>query len=154
LRPEHRIPGTAVVATVINDFAPQVLDQKGDRWQVPELLARAVKVSDAEALPYAVAAMEAIDDAMLIDQIQPSHLENAQRTLREAHSRAYHWEAPHVDIEYRRHQPMRLYVRRWINEWDLRRLYAVTEPLSFEGELIDINYDEDDDIEVEPWDEG
>ena len=27
----HRIAGTAVVATIINDFVPQVLDQKGDR---------------------------------------------------------------------------------------------------------------------------
>lgn len=154
LRPEHRIAGTAVVATVIDDFANRVLDQKGDRWQVPEVLKQAVKVPDAEGLPYAVAAIEAIDGAMRINQIDLRHLEAAQRTLREAHSRAYHWEAPQVDIEYRSMQPMRLYVRRWINEWDLRRLYNISEPLEFSGESIDVNFDEDSDIEIEPWDEG
>jgi hypothetical protein len=153
IKADYRIPGTAVVATVINDFVPQVLDMRGDRWQVPELLGLGRRRADLDGVPFAVGAIEAITDAMRMEQLSLEHLEEAQAALRQPHSRAYHWDAPPLQIEYRNNQPMRLYVRRWINEWDLRRLYPDT-PLDFQGEEVDINYDEDEDIATEPWGEG
>jgi len=42
---------------------------------------------------------------------------------------------------------MRSYVRRWINEWDLRRLYP-DAVISTEEEELRPHYDEDREIEV------
>jgi hypothetical protein len=38
--------------------------------------------------------------------------------------------------------PMRLYVRRWINEWDLRRLYP-GEHIKFLGEHVELRSGQD-----------
>jgi hypothetical protein len=153
LRPGHRVPGIAVVATVINDFVWEVLGQKGDKWQVPELLGRGRRPSDMDAVPYAVDAMQAIDDALELAAMTRKHLAKAHAILREAHSRAYEWDAPELDVEYRRRDPMRHYVRRWINEWDLRRLYGREASLKFGEEAIDVSYDEDGDFDGPDWSE-
>ncbi|WP_431235135.1 BREX system ATP-binding domain-containing protein [Mycolicibacterium psychrotolerans] len=149
LRPEHRIAGTAVVATVINDFGPTVLDGRGDRWSVPELLKEGRRAEDFEDVPFAVRGMESIDNALRVHEISREHLKSAHNVLRVAHSNAYHWDAPDLEIDFRRHQPMRLYVRRWINEWDLTRLYG-SQSLEFSGEEIVVDYGEDGD----GWDQG
>lgn len=154
LRPGHRVAGTAVVATVINDFVWEVLGQKGDRWAVPELLGRGRRPADIDGLPYAVEAMAAIDGALPLAPMRPTHLQRSHAILREAHSRAYGWDAPGLDVEYRRQDPMRHYVRRWINEWDLRRLYGRNTKLEFGGETIDVNYAEDDDFDGPEWTEA
>jgi hypothetical protein len=153
LRPGHRVQGTAVVATVINDFVWEVLGQKGDKWQVPELLGRGRRPADMVGVPYAVDAMRAIEDALELAPMTQQHLAKAHAILRASHSRAYEWEAPELEVEYRRRDPMRHYVRRWINEWDLRRLYGRAESLNFGGEVIDVSYAEDDDFDGPDWSE-
>ena len=154
LRPGHRVSGTAVVATVINDFVWEVLRHKGDLTVVPELLGRGRKPADLDGVPYAVDAMGAIEGALPLAPMTPAHLDKSHRILREAHSRAYAWDAPELNVEYRRQDPMRHYVRRWINEWDLRRLYGRQTSLSFGGEEIDVDYAEDDDFDGPEWTEG
>jgi hypothetical protein len=154
LRADHRVSGTAVVATVINDFASEVLGFKGDRWQVPEMLGRGRRVADIAGVPFAVDAIAAIDEAMHLAPMTLKQLVKAQDILREAHGSAYGWHAPELKIDFRPHNPMRLYVRRWINEWDLRRLYGRHEGLSFAGEDHKVDLGEDDAYDDMPWEEG
>lgn len=154
LRPGHRVAGTAVVATVINDFVWEVLGQKGDRWSVPEALGRGRKPADMDGVPYAVQAMEAIDAALPLAPMTQTQLKKSHAILREAHSRAYEWDAPELDVEYRRQDPMRHYVRRWINEWDLRRLYGRKTKVDFGAETIDVSYAPDDDFDGPEWTES
>lgn len=42
---------------------------------------------------------------------------------------------------------MRSYVRRWVNEWDLRRLYPAVELSTEEEQEIRPTYEEDDSLE-------
>jgi hypothetical protein len=68
--------------------------------------------------------------------------------LREVHSKAYSWDPPQIEgaaVALRR--AMRSYVRRWINEWDLKRLDPVAEVHTEEDELR-IDYGEDQELEV------
>jgi len=153
LRPDHRLAGTAVVATVINDFAFEVLGAKGDRWQVPGLLERGRRYSDIVGVPFARDAIEAIDDALYLTDITQAQLRKAHDILRDAHSRAFGWTAPDLDVAHHKHQPMRLYVRRWINEWDLRRLYGQTS-LNFDDENLKVSLAEDVAFDVPAWEEG
>lgn len=152
LRTDHRLSGTAVVATVVNDFAYEVLGSKGDRWQAPELLERGRRYADIVGAPFAADGIEAIDNARYLEDMTSEQLRKAHDILREAHGRAYGWEAPVLDISFRQHQPMRLYVRRWINEWDLRRLYGHTS-LKFDDEDLKVNLAEDNDFDVPAWED-
>lgn len=154
VRAEHRVAGTAVVATVINDFAPEVLEFKGDRWQVPLLLAKGRKAADIAGVPFAVDAMAAIDDALHLTAMTRAQLNKAQSVLQEVHSQAYAWKAPKLTVDFQPKNPMRLYVRRWINEWDLRRLYGDDAHVDFEDEDLTVNLGEDDDFQEMTWEEG
>jgi hypothetical protein len=142
-----------VVATVIDDFSFAILGTKGDRWGVPELLSRGRKASDIPGVPFATDAIAAIDNALHLVPMDLPQLRNAHNVLREAHSRAYQWDAPVLDVQFRSANPMRLYVRRWINEWDLRRLYGRRAELSFEDEDLTVDLGEDDDYTVPAWED-
>lgn len=150
LSPAHRVSGTAVVATVINDFTHDVLGSKGDRWHMPELLAQGRRPADIAGAPFAVEAIAAIDGAMYLEPMEPEQIRSAHDVLRGAHARAYDWDAPELDVEFRRHQPMRLYVRRWINEWDLRRLYG-RPTVEFGSEDLKVDLGEDDAYDGPDW---
>jgi hypothetical protein len=154
LRTGHRVAGTAVVATVINDFASEILDAKGDRWQVPEMLAQGRRAADIAGVPYAEGAIEAIREALHLVPMSLEQLRKAHDILREAHGRAYGWHAPELTIQFSSPNPMRLYVRRWINEWDLRRLYGEQVRPQFEDEDYTVDLGEDDDFQEMQWEEG
>jgi hypothetical protein len=153
LLPGHRVAGTAVVATVIDDFVYEILGAKGDRWRVPEMLMLGRRHSDIAGAPFAAEAISAIDDALHLSPMGREQLHTAHYILRQAHGRAYGWDAPELAIEFRSQQPMRLYVRRWINEWDLRRLYGLTS-LKFGGEDLKVDLGEDSDFDVPEWEDG
>lgn len=153
LRKDHRVGGLAVMATVINDFAFEVLGSKGDRWHVPELLAAGRRPADIVGAPFAVDAIAAIDNAIRLKSMSIEQLRKAHDVLREAHGRAYGWIAPELEIDHRAEQPMRLYVRRWINEWDLRRLYGGSAQLQFGGENLRVDLSEDDDYAGPEWED-
>ena len=146
---EEKYPGLIVVGTVTADFASVVLDEKEDRDKAaPRLRARQRDI-DNIAAARAETGMQFIerrvqnlaepDDAMLAELYS---------RLRKIHSEGYNWEAP--DIEHgigpgvRRR--IRTFVRRWINEWDLRRLYPESEPEIEETELT-FSYEEDTTLE-------
>lgn len=153
LRSDHRLAGTAVVATVINDFHYEVLGAKGDRWQVPELMERGRRYSDIAGAAFAADAIQAIDDALYLKEMSADELQRAHDVLREAHGRAYDWNAPELDTALRHAQPMRLYVRRWINEWDLRRLYGLTSLKFDDDENLKVSLAEDEEFDAPDWDE-
>ena len=149
----EQYPGLITVAAITDDFASAVLDEKGDRDSIREKLekkatedakltgARAetgMRIIRREALP-----LDPPDDLLLMQSYQ---------RLREVHAKAYDWTPPDLgQIERTIKRPMRSYVRRWINEWDLRRIYPDADIRTEEQELKP-NYSEDSEIEtaVEP----
>jgi len=81
-----------------------------------------------------------------------SHRDSLQDTyakLKDLHSRAYNWSAPDIDwVLGRESRRMRSYVRSWINEWDLRRLYPNAK-IEIQEQELQIRYSEDKDLEKE-----
>ena len=143
---EERYPGLILVGTVTADFASVVLDEKGDRQQAAARLRsrqRDLEASRAETgmrlLERNVQPLVRPDDAMLIE---------LYRLLRQIHSDGYEWAAPEIDhgIGGGTRRQIRSFVRRWINEWDLRRLYPDSQPAIEETEL-QFHYDEDRTLE-------
>ena len=146
---EEKYPGLVVVGTVTADFASVVLDQKEDRDKAaPRLIARQRDI-DNIAAARAVTGMQLIERRVQnLAEPDDAMLSELYSRLRKIHSEGYNWEAP--DIEHgigpgvRRR--IRTFVRRWINEWDLRRLYPESEPEIEETELT-FSYAEDTTLE-------
>ena len=53
-------------------------------------------------------------------------LDDTYEMVRSLYTRAYQWDAPLLEDDIRREQttPLRTYIRTWITQWDLKRLYG------------------------------
>lgn len=151
---DEKYPGLVVVGTVTADFASVVLDEKEDRDKaVPRLRARG-RDADNLAAARAETGIRLIErEPHLLAEPEDEMLSNLYDRLRGIHSDAYGWVAPDIDrgIVAGGRRRIRSFVRRWINEWDLRRLYPESEPDIEETEL-QFRYDEDTTLEQPPSD--
>ena len=147
--PEEKYPGLVVVGTMTTDLPVVVLDDKEDRDKaVPRLRARG-READVLTAVRAEAGMQLLEHGVRnLDEPDGDMLLNLYGQLKTIHSEAYGWEAPEIapDIGHGATGRIRSYVRRWINEWDLRRLYPDTEPEIEETELT-FSYEEDTTLE-------
>ena len=148
--PDEKYPGLVVVATMAIDLPSVVLDDKEDRDKaVPRLRARG-RPEDMVAADRAEIGIRLLEYGGRNQLAEPDSemLLNLYKQLKEIHSEAYGWEAPEIDHGIGIGVPdrIRYYVRRWINEWDLRRLYPDTEP-EMEVRELTPSYGEDTTLE-------
>lgn len=142
-------PYLTTVGTITVDFAVEVLHDKGDREQVVPMLE--AKPSDE----YRAMASRAQAGMRMIDRgttdLRPpdeSTLHETYTTLKQLHAAAYDWEPRDIDMaRTATSRRMRSYVRRWINEWDLQRLYPGQQLQTVETALA-VDYTENADLEV------
>jgi len=95
--------------------------------------------------------MEAIErDRLLLDRPSADRLRQAYSTIRETYKGAYDWTPPEDHLQTRESSvSMRSHVRRWINQWDLERLYPDYKPeISIRPEEVAIEYREDPNLEA------
>ncbi len=142
-------PGLIAVAAITDDFDLAVLQEKGDRDYVrPKLESRetpefTLLVGRAEtgmkAIQYEAETLATPDEAML---------RATYEQLKRVHGEAYNWEPPDISggatFTSRR---LRSYVRRWIIEWDLKRLYGGRGIHLIEDDLRP-TYGEDQELEA------
>ncbi len=139
---DEKYPGLIVVGTVSSAFRSVVFEEKEDLDKiVPRLRA---SQRDAVAAR-AETGMRLIERGQrLLVEPDDVMLSNLYGRLKAIHSQGYGWDAPDINhgIGQGNTRTIRAYVRRWINEWDLRRLYPGLEPDIEETEL-EFRYDED-----------
>ncbi len=143
---DEKYPGLIVIGTITSGFPSVVLEEKEDRDKIVPRL-RASK-RDAVAAR-AEAGMRLIDRGQrFLAEPDDEMLSDLYFLLKDIHSQAYNWLAPDIDHGIGQGIPrtIRTYIRRWINEWDLRRLYPESEPNIEETEL-QFRYDEDTTLE-------
>lgn len=142
------IPGLTAVAAITDDFDLAVLQEKGDLDYIGP------KLRDRGTEEYAVIAARAETGMRTIAReainLQPPNatdLEATYRRLQEIHGAAYEWDPPELGAsQLSTRRAMRSFVRRWINEWDLSRLYPGIELATQEEELRP-SYGEDIELE-------
>ena len=145
----EKYPGLITVGTVTADFATVVLSEKEDRDKAAARLRARQRDEDTIAAARAEAGMMMIErEVSLLSEPDDDKLSTLYQQLRTIHSEAYGWTAPEIDHGIRPggRRIIRSFVRRWINEWDLRRLYPDSNPDIEETEFR-FNYDEDRDLE-------
>ncbi len=146
---DENYPGLVVVGTVTADFASVVLDQKEDRDKAAPRLRARQRDADNLAAARAETGMRIIERGQrLLAEPDDAMLSHLYDQLKNIHSQAYSWEVPDIvhGIGQGGRRRIRSFVRRWINEWDLRRLYPELEPEIEETEL-QFRYEEDPALE-------
>ncbi len=118
-------PGLLTVAAITDDFALAVLQEKGDRAAIGARF-RAKESDEFMALAgRAETGMRLIDrEALTLDAPDDKTLRNTYERLKSMHAEAYGWQPPDLpSVAKSRTRRLRSYIRRWVNEWDLARLY-------------------------------
>ncbi len=131
------IPGLTCVLTITTAFESEVLDdpKRNDEERVPNRLRAAGKGTDLLLVSQAERGMRIIRRERL-HLMQPSEviLHELYDKVRTLHGQAYQWDPPER-FSLDRTERVRGFVRRWIYEWDLMRLYPGYAP-DIEGTVL------------------
>jgi hypothetical protein len=140
--------GLASVIALTDDFQSAILDEKGDRDNVPEKLRQTGSETDLVLARQAEQGMRLIE-CERIPLVGPDDrlVEEIYHKIRSIHAEAYGWEPPQVPtIERLSSTRMREYVKGWITEWDLKRLDPDRQ---VDLELTEVRQDYSEDVELE-----
>jgi len=146
---DHACPAIGAIVALTDDFQSVVLEEKQDSQKI-EQMCQEESTDEAH-----IQALHAIRGIRLIEQeseplIRPyeSMVDALYERLRSLHGSAYSWNPPPVSaVEKLSSTRMREYVRGWITEWDLRRLYPDAQ---LDIEILDVQQTYDEDQELEP----
>ena len=141
----HGCPGLLTVAAITDDFALAVLQEKKDRENIGPRL-RAKETDEFLSLAArAETGMRLIErEALSLAPPGDDTLRETYQRLKSMHAIAYRWDPPELPVAVSsRTRRLRSYVRRWVNEWDLLRLYPGTELQVESEETTGPHYTED-----------
>lgn len=143
-------PGILTVFAITSDFESVLLDGRRDRENVPNRLRASPREIDQALAPQAERGMRLIGRALKVPVPSRALVRRTYEKVRELHATAYAWEPPPVgSAPYATSTSMREYIRWWITEWDLKRLYPDYAP-DIEATPLLVDYDEDADLEAAP----
>jgi P-loop Domain of unknown function (DUF2791) len=145
----EQYPGLVTIGAITADFDSAVLEAKGDRESLRAKLESRNRDEYRLMIPRAEAGMRTIArEGMALVRPSAQQMQQTYARLKEIHGQAYGWTPPELEhAEETLTRRMRSHVRRWINEWDLRRFDAATMVQTEEEELRP-TYREDSQIEI------
>jgi hypothetical protein len=143
------IPGLAATFAITTDFDAAVLQDKGDLERVPGKLRASGAEADARLASQAEQGMRMIvREPLRLRGPDRTMLARTREEVRALHARAFAWNPPDPRAgEQLSTTRIRQYVRRWINEWDLKRLYPDYAPDTVVAELP-VQYTEQPELEA------
>jgi hypothetical protein len=146
---ESNMNGLTSVLTISEDFQKKILEETADFEKVPNRLRSKGTESDLLAASQAERGMRVIqNDLMLLKVPSKDMLGKTYENIKSIHAKAYHWNPPPAQsIKDLTSNKMRQYVKGWITEWDLKRLYPDYKP-EIEVVKLEQDFTEDKDIEV------
>ena len=152
---EDGIPGLFATFAITTDFTEAVLEQRNDLTVIPERYRARGTPADTQLAQRAERGMRTLsrETVRLTAPSKPA-IDRTRQQVHAIHAQAYDWQPPPLgSYERLTTTSMRQYVRRWINEWDLQRLYPGYAVDTIVGELT-MDYSEDLDLEAPGEEEG
>ena len=147
--------GIVSALAITEDFDGAVLVEKGDFERAPNRLRDRGTPEDLAAATRAESGMRLISRGrMHLEPPTGDDLRDAYERVKELHARAYAWNPP--DLQWTKasvQEPMRRYIRSWIQQWDLRRLDP-TYVADIETTEIETPYREDEALEEDVTDDN
>jgi hypothetical protein len=145
------VEGLVTTAAITDDFATGVIVAKRDDLLIAARLANKGLLAEAQR---ATAAMTAIrSDAIALHPPGMAELARDLEKVRQLYALAYDWTPPEIGVGSREaSKRMRTFIRSWITQWDIARLYR--EQASVETEQLSTNYVEAPELEEQApeWD--
>ena len=128
-----------------------MLEERKDATLIPERLRASESPTDQILASHAERGMRLISrEAVRLSLPNRTMVDQTHERVRDIHARAYDWQPPPAAaFERLATTSMRQYVRRWINEWDLQRLYPGYQVDTIVGELK-LDYSEEAALETPP----
>lgn len=151
--PGQQAPGLLAIFAIMSNFESYIIEERNDLEMIPSKL-RAKGMEDLAK--QAERAMRAIQrEKERLQAPDTKAIRQMCKKVRLIHADAYDWQPPALAVERSGITSMREYIKRWITEWDLKRLdpsYIV----ELERTTLTQNYEEEAALEtsVEEESEG
>ena len=141
-------PGITSVLAITSAYENEILVDRNDREAVPNKMRLRPAAADQLVASQAERGMRQIGKALRLTPPTLALVDETHEKVRALHGQAYGWSPPPAGSADERlaSTRMREYVRRWINEWDLKRLYPDYQP-DIEVSDLDLSYTEDAELE-------
>ena len=123
------LSGLTCVLTISDDFESAVLDYRDDEEKIPAKFSQSGIQEDVLLASRAGRGMQIIRrNKIPLDRLNTAKIRETFDRLRAVYAAAYDWEPPNdysqPDITGR----IRQHIKRWVTEWDLKRLYPDYRP--------------------------
>jgi hypothetical protein len=140
-------PGAVSVFAITSDFETAVIEIRRDRENVPNKLRAGIRESERALAPHAERGMRLIGRPLRLPSPNRNTVRRTYEQVRRLHGLAYDWVPPAVgSAPFATSTSMREYIRWWITEWDLKRLFPEYQP-EIEATPLTFDYSEDADLQ-------
>ena len=143
---EFKIPGLATAFAITTAYQSEVMDEKRDAELIADHLGSSANQNDLILAKHADMGMEKIrqipqQNTELSDSVD---LHQVYEKCRAVYTSAYGWEPP---AKFETHPTWRIrqHIKRWINGWDLGRVYPDVSP-DLQVSNLEQKYSEDPDL--------
>ena len=145
---EDGLPGIATAAAFTDDFVAAMFDDRRDEELVPETLEAKGLARQAAVAKRCMEELRRMRGVRLSAPDEAA-LRAAQGRIADLYFDAYRWRPSALAIgELLAGKSMRQYIKSWITEWDIERLYG--ERTAIEAETIRTDYTERTELEQAP----
>ena len=143
--PELQTVGLSSVFAIMSNFESYVLEEKHDLEALPQKL-RDKNLGDLAK--QAERGMRLINrDKSRLKAPDTQTIQQTCEKIRQIHAEAYDWQPPPLTVERLGITSMREYVKRWITEWDLKRLDP-SYTVDLQATTLEQSYSEDAALEA------
>ena len=134
------LPGITTVAAFTDDFVAAMFDNKRDEELIPQALQQKGLARQATLAKRCMEELRRMRGVRLASPNEPA-LSAAQNRIADLYYDAYQWRPSTLAIGERLSgKSMRQYIKSWITEWDIERLYG--ERTTIEAQTIKTDYTE------------
>jgi len=143
--PGQHVPGLVTVFAIMSNFESYILEERNDLEVVPgKLRDRGTE----DLAKQAERGMRIIQrEKVRLKAPDARAVQQTCEKVRAIHAEAYGWQPPPISVERLGVTSMREYVKRWITEWDLKRLDP-SYTVDMEKTALSQNYSEDSALET------
>jgi hypothetical protein len=143
------VPGLATVAALTDDFADRVI---GDRLDDEKAPSRLMAKGDREVARLAELGVRTLQQRDPLRRLTPPDrdaLVDCLARTRRLYRKAYDWDPPEIQVgDVLASKSMRQYIKSWITEWDLLRLFGEKVEIDIETDRLESDYTENPDIAI------
>jgi hypothetical protein len=149
----HTIPGLTTVLAITSAFESEVINYRNDEENIPGRLRARGGEAESLVASQAERGMRTIQrDKVLIEPPTEATIREIYDKVTAIYSTAYDWNPAMGYVTPDRTARIRQHIKRWITEWDLKRLYPEYKP---EIEVTELRQDYSERPELEaPMEDG